>query len=185
MFRYLVAIVLTAALIPASHAAEAKKSSDAKPRMALFVSNVFNESNDVFGLLGLPNGPSYHAGMFLSDQLLAYGTVRLTKHEEGTNYGFGGGARMYTSRPAPLRTFFDGSLDYVKISGLGDPTGTAAGSLDASIMTLGGFFGAEYMFSKSASIGAKIGASYIDYGKDFNFSTLDIGVTEVQFNLYF
>jgi len=182
MSRYLIALILSTLFVTAGYAAESKNK---KPRTALFVSNIFNESNVAFGAVGLPEGPTYHGGLFLNDNLLAYGTLRLTKHEEGTNYGFGGGARMYMARPAPLRTFFDGSLDYIKISDIGDPTGTAAGSLDLSVVTLGGFVGAEYLFTKSASVAVKIGATYADYGKDFNFSTLDIGVTKVLFNLYF
>lgn len=183
MLRYATALILSAALVSTGYAAEAGKS---KSRTALFVSNVFNESNVAFGALGLPEGPTYHAGIFLSDDMLAYGTLRLINHEEGTNYGFGGGARMYTPRSAPLRTFFDGSLDYVVLSDIAGPTGTVGGGAsDVSVITLGGFFGAEYLFNKSASVALKVGATYSDYGKDADFSTLDIGVSKVMFNFYF
>lgn len=184
MLRYASAALLAVSLVTGvSHAAPPAQPS--KGGKVLFLSNVFNESNIAFQAMGLPAGPTYNLGLFLSNDMMAYGSVRLINHEEGTNFAFGGGARLYQPRPGPLRTFLDGSLSFTSIDDLDASAGGGAAATDARIISLGGFFGAEYLFSKNISVGGKIGGTYTDFGGDLNFTTLDLGVTEVMFNFYF
>lgn len=183
MFRYASAALLAVTLVAgASHAASPAQPS--KGTKVLFLSNVFNESNLAFQLLGLPAGPVYNLGMFLSDDTMAYGSVRLINHEEGTNISLGGGMRMYQPRPGPLRTFLDGSLNVTSLEGLADPTAGGAGT-DARLISLGGYFGVEYLFSKNISAGGKVGATLTDFGGDVDGTTIDLGTVEVMFNFYF
>lgn len=183
MFRYASAALLAITLISGySYAASPQQPGEGSK--ALFLSNVFNENNVAFQALGLPAGPSYNLGLFLSDTMMAYGNVRLINHEGGTNIGLGGGVRLYQPRPGPLRTFFDGSLSIMNLDGVDDGTGTGT-SADSTIIGLGGFFGAEYMISKNASFGAKVGGAFTDFGGDLDFTTLDLGVVEMMFNFYF
>ncbi len=179
--RYLAPLFLALTIISGySHAAP--PAQPGKGDKALFLSNVFNENNVAFQALGLPGGPTYNLGMFLSDTTLAYGSVRVTNHEEGTNVSLGGGARLYQPRAGALRTFIDGSLSFTNLDGIDD---NAGGTIDGRIVTLGGFFGAEYLFSRNASFGAKVGGSFSDFGGDLDFTTVDLGVAEVMFNFYF
>ena len=183
MSRYIAALLLALTAITGySHAAPPALPGEGDK--ALFLSNVFNENNVAFQALGLPGGPTYNLGLFLSDTTMAYGSVRLTNHEEGTNVSLGGGARLYQPRAGALRTFFDGSLSLTNLDGIADPNG-GPGTIDGRIITLGGFFGAEYLFSRNASFGAKVGGSFSDFGGDLDFTTLDLGVAEVMFNFYF
>lgn len=182
MLRYASAALLAASLVSGvSHAAPPAQPGQGSK--ALFLSNVFNESNVAFQALGLPAGPTYNLGLFLSDDMMAYGSVRLINHEEGTNASLGGGVRLYQSRPGALRTFFDGSLSFVNLDGIADPNGGP--DIDGRIISLGGYFGAEYLFSKNASVGAKVGGAFTDFGGDLDFTTTDLGVAEVMFNFYF
>ncbi|MDF1628759.1 MAG: hypothetical protein P1U78_03090 [Alcanivoracaceae bacterium] len=181
MLRYASAAVLAVSLVSGvSHAAPPVQPGEGSK--ALFLSNVFNESNVAFQALGLPAGPTYNLGLFLSNDLMAYGSVRLINHEEGTNAALGGGVRLYQSRPGALRTFLDGSLSYIKLDGVDD---NAGGTIDGDIVSLGGYFGAEYLFTKNASVAAKVGGAFSDFGGDLDFTTLDLGVAEVMFNFYF
>jgi hypothetical protein len=182
MSRYASAALLAVSLVSgASHAAPPAQPGEGSK--VLFLSNVFNESNVAFQALGLPAGPTYNLGLFLSNDTLAYGSVRLINHEEGTNIALGGGVRLYQPRPGPLRTFLDGSLSFVNLDGIADPNGGP--DIDGRIISLGGYFGAEYLLSKHASVGAKVGGAFTDFGGDLDFTTLDLGVAEVMFNFYF
>ena len=182
---------VSALILASSFFASASSNVAAQPSegdMSLFLSNTFSESNLAFDLLGLPAGPVYNIGYFLNDDLMAYGSLRIINHEEGTNLGLGLGARFYQAGSGQLRTFIDGSFSYatVEVAGIGDlGLDDDDGSTDISIMSLGGFFGAEYMFSPNFSVAAKVGATFTDYGKDADATTLDLGAVDIMFNFYF
>lgn len=186
MLKKLAAAALASTIaISTSHAAQPGEGD-----FALFLSDTFAESNFAFDATGIPGGPSYNLGMFFSDDLMGYGSLRLINHEEGTNIGLGLGARFYQSSTGQLRTFLDGNFSYtmLELGGLdavGGNVGAAGDTAEISIMSLGGFFGAEYLFTSNFSIAAKVGGTFTDYGKDADFSTLDAGVADVMFNFYF
>ena len=178
------AVTLFAASLFSAAAHAAPPALPGEGSKVLFVSNLFNENNVAFQAIGLPAGPTYNLGLFLSNDTLAYGTVRLINHEEGTNIALGGGMRLYQPRPGPLRTFLDANLTFINLDGVPDPAG-GPNDIDGRILSLGGFFGAEYMVSKNASFGAKVGGTFSDFGGDLDFTTIDLGVAEVMFNFYF
>lgn len=170
MFKRLFSLTFIACLtMGAAHAETPREGS-----VALFLSEPFSSSSLLDSAVGGGGGPTYNLGLFLSDDLLAYGSLRIINDDVGTSFGLGGGARFYQDTSGPIRTFFDGNLRYFSID-------LDEGSANA--YSLGAFFGGEFNLAPKASLAVRVGAAYSDF--DGDFSTLDLGVADVLLNIYF
>ena len=165
-------LALTFTTLFAINAAHAETPGEGD--LALFLSEPFSSSSLVDAAMGGGGGPTYNLGMFLSDDLMAYGSLRIVNNDIGTNFGLGGGVRFYQNTTGPIRTFFDGNLRFYSMD-------LDEGS--ASAFSLGGFFGGEFNLAPRASLAVRVGAAYSDF--DGDMSTLDLGVADVLLNIYF
>ncbi|MBA3981108.1 MAG: hypothetical protein C0462_10960 [Alcanivorax sp.] len=168
MFRRLLALTLAAGLLAGTAHAEQPGEGD----FALFLTQPFSSNSlESFGA----TGPTYNLGLFLSDDLMAYGSLRIVNADGNTNLGLGGGARLYQDFGAPyLRTFFDGNLSYTSLDD---------GDGSFNILQLGGFFGTEFNLAPRASLAVRVGATFTDVDGDFNI--LDLGAADVLLSVYF
>jgi|SRR5690554_588125 len=163
--KYIATLLLALATVSGfSHAAPVEQPGEGDK--ALFLSEAFTGS------------PTYNLGMFLSDKTMVYGTFRIESGKGYTDFGLGGGARLYQDRPGSLRTFFDGNIGL----DVNESTG-----IKVTTFGIGGFFGAEYMASKNASIGAKVGATLASSSASGGGSStvFELGAAEVMLNFYF
>ncbi|WP_111655381.1 hypothetical protein [Isoalcanivorax indicus] len=168
MFKRLLAMTFAAGLMASAAHAEQPGEGD----FALFLTQPFSSNSlESFGA----TGPTYNLGLFLSDDLMAYGSLRIVNADGNTNLGLGGGARLYQDFGAPyLRTFFDGNLSYTSLDD---------GDGSFNILQLGGFFGTEFNLAPRASLAVRVGATFTDVDGDFNI--LDLGAADVLLSVYF
>lgn len=168
MLNRLLALITTALLLSATAHAEQPGEGD----IALFLTQPFSSNSlESFGA----TGPTYNLGLFLSDDLMAYGSLRLVNADGNTNLGLGGGARLYQEYGAPyLRTFFDGNLSYTSLDD---------GDGSFNILQIGAFLGTEFNLAPRASLAVRVGATFTDVDGDFNI--LDLGAADVLLSVYF
>ena len=148
--------------------------------IAVFVTDPFN-TNQLGGLN--VSTTSYNIGGFILDDLMVYGGLRGLRASGDNYYAFNVGSRFYLDIfDSPIRTFVDGNLSYASED---------VDGLDAEIITLGGFAGAELFLAPRASLAIRVGvtASKVDVeagtAMDNDTNVFNIGATDVVLNVYF